>query len=217
MGKTIADGDLVAEILAGNTDRLRVLMTRYEKPLHTFICRIVLDRGVAEDVFIETFTRAYLSLRRFDGSMSSFKTWLYAIALNRARGHLRRRCPATGQSLDQLTASGPHPDQEASDWETGERIAHAVAALKPSQREVFVLYHYEGLDYARIANALRRFLGTVKSQMHRAIGSLRKRLRPLLDEQDPPSEEQPRARVLPRILAAILVAIPNTWPPAVGG
>jgi len=185
MGQTISDEGLVTEILAGNTDRLRVLMTRYERPLHAFLCRIVLDTSVAEDLFIETFTRAYLSLGRFDGAMASFKTWLYSIALNQARGHLRRRYPATGQSLEELPANNPRPDQEASDWELGECIAHAVAALKPTQREVFVLYHYEGLDYARIANTLRRPLGTVKSQMHRAIENLRKRLSPLLDVWEP--------------------------------
>ena len=59
MGQTISDEGLVTEILAGNTDRLRVLMTRYERPLHAFLCRIVLDTSVAEDLFIETFTQPF--------------------------------------------------------------------------------------------------------------------------------------------------------------
>ena len=181
MGTTITDHDLVVEILAGNTDRLRVLVTRYEKPLHAFICRVALDPAAAEDIFVETFTRAYLSLRQFDATQASFKAWLYAIAVEQTRGHPCRRHPRAIHPSEGSPADRPQPEEQTLAWGAGEWVAHAVAALPRFQRDVFVLHQYEGLDYHAIANLLRHSPSTVRSQMHQAFESLRKRLHPLLN------------------------------------
>jgi RNA polymerase sigma-70 factor (ECF subfamily) len=79
---------------------------------------------------------------------------------------------------------GPRPNGHAESHEIGSRIAQAVAALPPDQREVFVLKAYQDLSYPAIAAALSRPVGTVKSQMRLALGKLRSELHQLAEAYD---------------------------------
>jgi len=78
----------------------------------------------------------------------------------------------------------PRPNGHAESHEIGSRIAQAVAALPPDQREVFLLKAYQDLSYPAIAAALGRPVGTVKSQMRLALGKLRTELHQLAEAYD---------------------------------
>jgi RNA polymerase sigma-70 factor (sigma-E family) len=58
------------------------------------------------------------------------------------------------------------------------RIAQALKSLPPIRRAAIVLRFYEDMSEAEIARVLDRPIGTVKSDIHRALA----KLRPLLDE-----------------------------------
>jgi len=188
------DEVLLPRYVGGDRAALEALVRRYEGPLSSFIRRFLSDGAAVEEVFQETFIRVYRKAASFE-EKSSFKSWLYAIALNLARNELRKRPKATlsldrgtgregrgrgagdGPGLgDALPGDDPPPDKLASDREVGEKIRAAVNALREENREVFVLYQYEGLSYQAIADLLGRPLGTVKSQMHYALVELRRRL-----------------------------------------
>ena len=57
--------------------------------------------------------------------------------------------------------------------ELGRQIDEALQSLVPSQRKIFVLREYEGLEYGAIARITGMPEGTVKSQLHRAKAALR--------------------------------------------
>ena len=62
--------------------------------------------------------------------------------------------------------------------ETSVIVAEAVQALPPLQREVVILFEYEGLTLDEVARAVEAETGTVKSRLHRARQNLRRMLAP---------------------------------------
>ena len=74
------------------------------------------------------------------------------------------------------------PERMAEEHELGQIIKEAVEELSPKQREVFILYHYHGLQIKEIAETLGMADGSVKVHHHRAMKKLRKLLAPLKEK-----------------------------------
>jgi len=156
-----------------------VLVKRYERPLFNFILRSVHARALAEELFQETFLRALKALPAFrpDAPNASVRAWLYRIAVNLCRDEVRSKqyqaAHALSQELgDDLPHTGPSPEAAAETEQRARAVRGAVQALSELQREAVVLFHYQGLTYPEIAEALGIPLGTVKSRMHAALVAL---------------------------------------------
>jgi len=183
MARPPSDEQLLAAFLRGEDTMFAEIVRRYEAPLHAFICRLTGDAGEAPDLFQETFIRVAQHAGSFRAE-SRFKTWLYAIAANVCRSHLRqakRRQSLSADAVPDEPDRGPGPNGAAASREIGQRIATAVGALPVEQREVFILKAYDELSYPEIARALGRPLGTVKSQMRLALTKLRVELREIAE------------------------------------
>jgi RNA polymerase sigma-70 factor (ECF subfamily) len=184
-----SDESLMIDFVAGDEKAFDVLVHKYETPLINFLFRYLGDGADAEEVFQEAFIRVYTKRERFDPSRK-FKTWLYTIALNLARTKLKRKRSAplvareenSGGSQDKIVLEGEAPEEYSPERnqetrELGEMVRAAVASLPQKQREVFMLFQYQDLNYAEIASVLGRPVGTIKSQMHYAVASLREKLK----------------------------------------
>ena len=175
----VSDGQLLADFVGGDATMLAELVRRYEGPLYSFICRMRGSPDEASDLFQETFMRVCRHAETFRGD-SSFKTWLYSIAANLCRSRLRsvrhERSRVSPLDDDVVDAS-PGPDRSAQSDEIGKRIGLAVKELPDDQREVIILRVYDRMSYREVAEVVGRPLGTVKSQMQRALGRLRTTLR----------------------------------------
>jgi len=145
----------------------------------------------AEDLAQETFIRAYRALRAFDGARRAelrSRGWLAAIVVNLARNRARRSAPASSDlgGLADSTADGvPGPEQVATQRETDRAWQTRLGQLPERYRQAVELRHVSGLSYPELAVALKRPVGTVKSDVHRGIGLLRAALeREALDGRD---------------------------------
>jgi RNA polymerase sigma-70 factor (ECF subfamily) len=159
------------------------LVARYEKPLFNFILRTVRSRALAEEMFQETFLRAYRALPQFQPTAqgASVRAWLYRIAVNLCRDEVRSsRYQTQAAYSDEVSAKvaseAPSPEQRAQAQQRAALVRAALAELTETQREVLVLFQYQGLSYPEIAETLGVPLGTVKSRMHAALLALGKRL-----------------------------------------
>jgi len=182
----IPDESLLAGFLRGEEDMFTELVTRYEQPLYSFICRLTGDPAEATDLFQETFVRVYQRASSFRAE-SRLKTWLYAVATNVCRAHGRKKARSgttTAERASEPANGSPGPSRLAESTEVGERIASAVGALPQEQREVFILKVYEEMTFQNISELLERPLGTVKSQMRLALGTLRGDLHDLAEAYD---------------------------------
>ena len=180
-----SDDDLIHDLRAGNTDSLGILVARWEGPLFRFVYRLLDRKDDARDVCQETFLRILRKSDRFREG-ARFSTWMYQIALNLCRDHLRRRrrwgaiieekIEASGE-LRPAAPSGAHdPAEQLASRERSAAVALALAEIPPEQREVLVLKEFEGLKFREIAEILGCPESTVKSRMYYGLTGLKSAL-----------------------------------------
>jgi len=165
---------LLERFARGEPDAFEDLFRQHQGQVFAWIVRIVRDRGVAEDLTIETFWRIYRSRQRFrpDGN---FTAWAYRIATNLALNHLRRRRSHLEVALPEDLAQPGSSDMIALE-ESSEHVRRAVLSLPARLQVVVMLAMVEERPYQEIADALGIAVGTVKSRVFRAVRILRKRL-----------------------------------------
>jgi RNA polymerase sigma-70 factor (ECF subfamily) len=180
-----SDEELIGLAREGDKNAFEVLVGRYEMPLFNYVRRMVGSATDAEDLFQETFLRVYTHLDGFR-TTARFRPWVYRIATNICRDHLRyrRRHPhvsldaeirseeSPGALLDRIEAPIPNPSELASGAEAAELLEASVAKLSAKHRAVFLMSRYEGMQYEEIARTLGIPVGTVKSRMNKAVNFL---------------------------------------------
>ncbi|MBF5045892.1 RNA polymerase sigma factor [Aggregicoccus sp. 17bor-14] len=158
----------------GDAAAFDVLFERYAAPLHGYLWRLLGDRALVEDLTQATFLSLVRARGRFRPG-SRFRPWLYAIATNAARDHLRR-------GHERLTASGELPQELAAeeapvqDAPLQAAVQKALAQLPESWRTVVVMHRFEELPLAEIAEILGTTEGAVKVRAHRGYERLRELL-----------------------------------------
>lgn len=167
----------------GNTSALEELVKRYADPLFGFLLRMTSNHALAQDLFQDTFLKVQTKAHQYQTSRK-FKTWLYSIASNTAIDHHRRARWKSFFSLDAPThedeaplmdtLADPQPDPAASaaQAERARLVRAALTRLPARQRATLALAYFEGLPYAEVAAALGCSVGTVKTQVSRALDSL---------------------------------------------
>ncbi|HLB02795.1 MAG TPA: sigma-70 family RNA polymerase sigma factor, partial [Nitrospiria bacterium] len=139
----------------------------------------------------EVFISAYRCIKRFRGE-SSFSTWLYRIAINRAKNRRnsliasRKRMVSLevadpegdGGPMGSLSHPGLDPAQEAEQQEIREQVQQGLNGLKADDALLILLHDLQDVPYEEIAEVLDIPLGTVKSRLHRARQTLKARLAP---------------------------------------
>lgn len=174
--RDLADVELVSTAVRGREDSFEELVRRYQRPITSYVFRMLGDYEASLDVTQEVFIKVYNSLERYS-SEYKFSTWLYRIAHNAAIDHIRRN-PLNQQSLEAETADGmfqiqlespsptPEQDRERSEWRA--EIDAVVKCLPTSYRDLIVLRHSRDLSYDEIAEVTGLPLGTVKNRLFRA-------------------------------------------------
>jgi len=163
--------DELATALAADLDRaFPEVVKRLGPRLYWGLRRMCGDPQEAEDLTQETFIRAYRALGDFDRRRFEdlrLTAWVWTIALNLGRNHLRDRSrrPVFVEMHDHGREDPDLPDQRA--WDA------RFAALNRNQRTAVVLRHVVGLGIAEISQSTGRPEGTVKADIHRGLDRLR--------------------------------------------
>jgi RNA polymerase sigma-70 factor (ECF subfamily) len=190
-----SDEDLMLLYSKGEEHAFEILYYKYEKPIFSFIYRIVMNTVDAEDLCQETFFRVAREKIKYRAS-GKFKTWLFRIALNLSRDRLRRKKIRSYLSLNaqdisanidkieiQNGISNPEPDPE----EKSERnelkilVQKAFTKLPEKQRITVILKEYQQLKFSEIAEIMHCPVGTAKSLNHRGCEKLKKILSKYID------------------------------------
>jgi RNA polymerase sigma-70 factor (ECF subfamily) len=171
------DTELVRAAAGGSEQAFKELVCRYEQALYRFVWRQVRNHAETADVCQEIFVKVFLKLGSFRGE-SSFRTWLFQVAINQCRNHFRSRArERLGDVEVESLPPAALPEGDAAEAaQEARRMRAAVEALPPRQRETLELRFYQDCTFAEIAEILTCPLGTVKANYHHAIMSLRKRM-----------------------------------------
>ncbi len=167
------------------------LFDEYAVPLHRYLARRV-GAETAHDLVSETFLAAFKQRHSYDPAAAAVRAWLYGIATNLARRHVRQEIRA----LRATARAGLREDghQHGHDGRVADRvdastmaqrIAPAIADLSDGDRDVLFLTSWGQLSTVEVADALGIPVGTVRSRLHR----IRRRLRTLTTPEEAVSHD----------------------------
>jgi RNA polymerase sigma factor (sigma-70 family) len=134
------------------------------------------NRHDAEEVAQDTLLRAYRALVTYSPDRIrelKQRPWLHRIAVNVARNRYRGLRPRMVELNGSEQDAAPGPESRALSRVAMDDVAASLAALPPRYREAVVLRFVQDLPYAEVAEALGQPVGTVKSNVHRALKMLR--------------------------------------------
>jgi RNA polymerase sigma-70 factor (ECF subfamily) len=174
-------------LLARNGDReaFGELARRHQRRVW-MVCRQYVGVDEADAVAQDSLVKAFTGLASFDGR-AAFTTWLTRIAINGCLDLLRQRQregprvgPATGdpgvEAATLIADDAAGPEARSMQRQAVERLREIETALPERQREIFRLRFYAEMDLDEIADVLGVHIGTVKTQLHRAVHRLRHEL-----------------------------------------
>lgn len=178
---------LIAECIAGNEVAIEALVREYEAGVFRLAFSILEDQAEAHEVTQETFLSALRALPSYH-EQKSFQAWLYTIAVNRSRSHLRKR-----KVLERLRSSltaifrvekekQVSPEEAAIQNEKEADLWRSIHELDERHRIVLVLRYFHELSIAEISEVLSVNEGTIHSRLHNARAKLRDRLKHLHGE-----------------------------------
>jgi len=167
MTEVLSDVELMTLIAAQDESALSELYRRYAPYLYAVSRRMLDDPDEVQQCVQDAFVNVWNYAKRFDDRKASCKTWLATIcqrlAINRTRGSKLPTMP-----LAEWDAPDRQPDHV-------ERLVvrHAVDALEDEERELIELGFYKGLSHSELAEYTGRPLGTIRTQLRRALARLR--------------------------------------------
>lgn len=174
MDQPPSDESLLSNFLKGDRCALEALARRYEGPLLGLAAALLDGRtDMAADAIQETWLRVIRFGDRFSAH-SSFKTWLYRIAINQCKTAKSRT-----RATDRATYGGPATSVPPDDLDTEDSRLHlreALRRLSPDRRIVILLCHHRAMTHEQAAAILGLPLGTLKTRLRAAMTDLRAHL-----------------------------------------
>ena len=177
-----ATEELMARVQQGDMEAYRELIRRYQNKVFRVISGYHRDREDAMEVLQDTFLKVYTARQTWERK-SSFSGWLYRIAINSSIDRHRREARKKTTSLEEMVESQGQSSATFSlrrtpldllrDGERREFLEAAVRRLPERQRHVVSLRYFAELQLEEIAQVLGCPLGTVKSNLHKAVLSLK--------------------------------------------
>ena len=175
-----------AGVRMAELDDFESVVRLHQRRVYRVLLGMVRDLDTAENLTQECFLKAYQRRASFRGE-ASVGVWLVKIAVNLAHDHRRSRLRefwqrlfSVSEDVADITASlpDPHPSPERVllAQEEVATVWSAIEKLSSQQRAVFILRFVEEMSLEEIAQATSLKLGTVKSHLFRAAGSIRQRM-----------------------------------------
>ena len=156
-----------------------MIIRAHSRALFAIAYGILQNREEAEDVVQDSLVKAWKTRWRVRDP-EKFPAWLATIARHRAHDVFRKRrtVPLREETIEAIE---PEPtDATALD----QQLHSALAALPELHRAALALRYFEEMDYRTIEITLGLTNGALRGILGRALGSMRKQLRPALASMD---------------------------------
>jgi RNA polymerase sigma-70 factor, ECF subfamily len=165
---TASDAALLARVAAGDHDGFAALVHRYEARFFAVARRMLGDDTEAEDAVQTALFRIYRSAAAYRDEWQG-STWLYRVLTNVCIDLWRKRRRREAGADHVPSVGAPRADRVDVD--------RALAKLPAGARAILLLCYVEELPYAEIARARGISINTVKTQLLRAKGLMRRYLK----------------------------------------
>lgn len=181
---------ILALCMQGDQSAIESLVRTFEGSVFRLALSVVDDPMDASEITQETFIAALRSLRSYR-EKSSFKAWIFTIAMNLSRSRLRKR--KTLERLRSLVAGfirvesqkTPSPEDALVQNENERAVWQALSNMDEKHRLPVILRYFHDLPISEIAGILKINEGTVHSRLHHARQRLQHELKDLFKQDMP--------------------------------
>jgi len=179
--EALSDEDLVARLVLGTQDALRVLFDRYSQMVFGMARRALKDDGEAEETMQQVFFDIYRAAHLFDREKGSFKIWIvryaYTRMLNRKK-HLAAKgfytaAELTDEILPVALYEGAGRSLQLSSSELAHLIEQLLNTIQPRQRQAIELTFFFGLTAEEVAAQTGETPSVVRHNLYRGLSKLR--------------------------------------------
>jgi len=174
------DGELVQQILNGNSNTFRFLVAKHQRLVMHIVVRIVQRQEDVEDICQEVFIKVFSKLKYFRGD-SKLSTWIARIAYTTSISYISRKWK-NEQSYDESPALIANEKDNGANQKFIERdeaknyLLGLIEQLPMQYRTVLTLFHLEEFSYKEIEEITKMPEGTIKSYLSRARKILKDKL-----------------------------------------
>jgi RNA polymerase sigma-70 factor (ECF subfamily) len=180
------DHDLVTAAQRGDPEAMGRLFAAAAPRLVAFFRYSGLTKVESEDLAADVMEKVLRSLTRLRDS-KAFEAWLWTIARNQLRGHLRKN---RGEPAHAASPPGMEPSELVELAEEHGAIRAALGRLPMRDRQLLWLREVEGMSHAEIGGRLGAATGAVRVALHRARRRLEAAYREVGHEGSGQGQEQ---------------------------
>lgn len=160
-------------------EQLEQWINRYQNLIFSICYKLTGSYFDSEDLTQDTFLSAYRAMERFDGANE--KAWLTRIATNKCCDFLKSKArtsvPTEDETLGAFASTGPTPEEACMEQAVEEELRAACENLKEPYRSVCIAHFCEDRPLAEIAAQTGKSVKTLQTQIRRAKGMLKTKLR----------------------------------------
>ncbi|MGH4124841.1 MAG: RNA polymerase sigma factor [Clostridium sp.] len=167
------DNDIIIKVLEGEIENYDLLIKKYSKNTYNFICSIVKNEHMAEELTQITFIKAYENINKFNLSKNFF-TWILTIAKNSTINELRKnkkQCELNNFYLDDYYSSTIlkfNPEKIYADKSNNLKLYNFINSLSYKYKVLIILKYIQNLSYKEISKELNIPISKVESRLFTA-------------------------------------------------
>lgn len=165
----------IREAKKGNQSAFNYLLDRYWNDVYGFQLKKTHNEYEAEDITIQTFSKAFNKIETFDENYS-FTTWLIAISKNIHIDQIRKKKSSISSKTSmhdeervyEIADETPGIEDKLIKEQNLKQLLADIKQLKPHYQEVINLRFFQEKSYKEIAQSLDEPMNNIKVKLLRA-------------------------------------------------
>lgn len=168
--------NILERVAAGDKPAVREMIDRFGPLVWSMIGTFALARADAEDAAQDVFIHVWKKARMYDPRFGTEDQFVAVIARRRLIDRYRTNTTRADKPLDESHLRAVHSEPQHASGHDARVARECMSTLIEEDRTVLLLSIVRGLTHDQIARHLSIPLGTVKTCIYRALGTLRDKL-----------------------------------------
>lgn len=178
MEATIGYYNILAQRAVSEEDAFVELYGHFFPRVYNFIYTQLKDAAEADDVTGIAFEKMYEHLREYSSEKAAFSTWLFRIASNAVRDHVRKRANRKetewSDFFDPAAPEHETPESRILGEENDKELLKALSRLDEREQRIVSLKYWSDCSNKEIAEMMGISYSNVSTILTRALKRLKK-------------------------------------------